>query len=215
MGTPEEEGEFPVTFQVKDYDERSPGATFNANITIGTILSSEANLISFTFDASLPIVKTEIDTTAQIIYFTAEAGTDVSNLTPIIEISEKATISPAADTPQNFTTPVTYTITSEDGTVSTIWTITIDVASSVHNNHQKLAIYPNPANDELVIEKTENSLYPVRLEMYTIQGRLIKSIRHLQEMIRIPLYDISEGLYLLRVIDQNGNNSTHKIMVEH
>lgn len=42
-------------------------------------------------------------------------GTDLTNLTPIITISDKATISPISGEPVDFTNPVTYTVTAEDG----------------------------------------------------------------------------------------------------
>ena len=46
-------------------------------------------------------------------------------LAPTIELtSDKATVSPATDTPQDFNTPVTYTVTAEDGTTAK-YTVTV------------------------------------------------------------------------------------------
>ncbi|WP_165872265.1 DUF5018 domain-containing protein [Tenacibaculum sp. M341] len=42
-------------------------------------------------------------------------GTDITNLTPEILLSDEAEVSPLSGTPQNFSNPVNYTVTAEDG----------------------------------------------------------------------------------------------------
>ena len=53
-----------------------------------------------------------------------EPNVDFSSLTPIISVSPGATISPASGVPQDFTAPVTYTVTAENGNTTT-YTIAI------------------------------------------------------------------------------------------
>ncbi len=43
-------------------------------------------------------------------------NTDLTSLTPVIEVSVKATINPASGVKQDFSKPVFYTVTSELGT---------------------------------------------------------------------------------------------------
>ncbi|MFZ6012908.1 MAG: DUF5018 domain-containing protein, partial [Bacteroidota bacterium] len=45
------------------------------------------------------------------------ALTDVTQLSPVIVVSDKATVSPASGTPQNFTNTVQYTVTAEDNSI--------------------------------------------------------------------------------------------------
>ena len=52
------------------------------------------------------------------VYFTLPAGVENTSLKTYISISGK-TISPASGTTQNFSTPVTYTVTAENGTTKT------------------------------------------------------------------------------------------------
>jgi hypothetical protein len=52
-------------------------------------------------------------------------GTDVTNLIPVIDHTGKA-ISPDAGTPQDFTNPVIYTVTAEDGSTQS-YTVTVTV----------------------------------------------------------------------------------------
>ena len=56
---------------------------------------------------------------------------ELAALVPTIKISEKATISPASGVAQDFSKPVTYTVTSEDGITTT--TYTVSVAGKVLN----------------------------------------------------------------------------------
>ena len=42
-------------------------------------------------------------------------GTDITNLIPEILLSDEAEVSPLSGTPQNFSNPVTYNVTAEDG----------------------------------------------------------------------------------------------------
>ncbi|TSJ35919.1 DUF5018 domain-containing protein [Mucilaginibacter corticis] len=63
------------------------------------------------------------------IKITVPYGTDVTALSPTISASDKAAVSPKSGTPQNFTSPVTYTVTAEDGSTQT-FTITVIVGKS-------------------------------------------------------------------------------------
>lgn len=213
-GTPEEEGEFPVTFQVRDYDKNNPAATYETTIRIGVVLSNLAELISFNFDSSLAILETSIDTNALAINFQLAQGADITNLTPLIQISEGATIVPAANVPQDFTNPVNYTVTSEDGQVTQTWTITLDVVTSIKDAFaQSLLIYPNPADQELVIQREEYQGSSLRLELFNIQGQLKRSLQFSARKAVMPLNDLPEGIYFLRVSDETGNHFTQKVMI--
>ncbi len=46
------------------------------------------------------------------------AETDVTALVPVIEVSEGASVSPASGEPQDFTDPVVYTVTAQNGTTA-------------------------------------------------------------------------------------------------
>ncbi|MCY4216695.1 MAG: DUF4623 domain-containing protein [Flavobacteriaceae bacterium] len=54
-------------------------------------------------------------------------GTDISSLSPTISNSLASTITPAAGTARNFGSPVTYTVTAEDGKTSNSYTVTVTV----------------------------------------------------------------------------------------
>jgi hypothetical protein len=60
-------------------------------------------------------------------------GTNVTALTPTITVSELATVSPASGVAQNFTNPVTYTVTAEDGTTQA-YTVSVNVGQNTQND---------------------------------------------------------------------------------
>lgn len=85
-------------------------------------LSSKKEVLSFYFEDSKnaqldkvyqgEIVGTNIS--AEVAF-----GANIAQLIPTIEISPRATISPAAGIPTDFSGPVVYTVTAEDGTTKT------------------------------------------------------------------------------------------------
>ncbi|MBX2816804.1 MAG: T9SS type A sorting domain-containing protein [Saprospiraceae bacterium] len=214
-GTPAEVGDFPLTIQVKDYDERSHGANVETTIRIRDMLSSADELISFAFDSSLVVIRSRIDTADLAIYFELQEGTDVTSLIPLIEISEGATIIPAIGEAQDFSSSISYTITSEDGSNSTTWNIFVDfVVSNFEHGQAQLAIYPNPAGSELVVEHLNQQSRPLRLQLFDMQGHLIRSIGPFDGIVRIPIADVRPGLHLLKVIERSGLASTYKVIVD-
>ena len=60
-------------------------------------------------------------------------GSSVTNLTPTIEVSAKASVSPASEVAQDFADPIEYTVTAEDGTIKA-YMVTVVVAASSDKN---------------------------------------------------------------------------------
>ncbi len=93
-------------------------------VTVNTpVLSTEAEITGFTIDG----VSGTIDSGAGTVVVDMPDGTDKSALTPTIEISASANIAPASGVEQDFTNPVEYTVTAEDGTTQKVWTVTVTV----------------------------------------------------------------------------------------
>lgn len=102
----------------------NPG-TCQQLVTVNFTPSSASSITSFTAaGAAATIAGTNI--TAEVPF-----GTDLTNLVPNINISEFATIDPVASTPRDFTNPVTYTVTAQDGTSQTTYTVALTVAQDI------------------------------------------------------------------------------------
>ena len=94
-----------------------------------TPLSSENDIIAFFIDG----VAGTIDQTYKTIAVVLSSGTDVTNLTAtFITASEKSTVKVGTDlqtsgtTPNNFSSPLTYTVTAEDGSTQD-YVVTVSV----------------------------------------------------------------------------------------
>ena len=98
-------------------------ATYTVTVNVTPEQSGEAEIISFVLGELDPPVDSDIDEDNNITA-TVPARTDLTALVPTIVISEDATISPASGAAQDFTEPVTYTVTAEDGTTQE-YTVTI------------------------------------------------------------------------------------------
>jgi hypothetical protein len=78
--------------------------------------SSAKLILKFDFLATTPNATGTISEADKTIAINVSETNSLTNLAPTIKISDKATISPASGVPTNFTNPVKYTVTAEDGT---------------------------------------------------------------------------------------------------
>jgi hypothetical protein len=83
-----------------------------------------ANLYSF----GLPGRAFAIDQTNKTISVTVPYGTDITSLAPTYVISGGATCDKASGSTQDFTNPVTYTVTSSDSAITNVFTVTVNVS---------------------------------------------------------------------------------------
>jgi hypothetical protein len=77
--------------------------------------SSEKEILSFCIGDFKSNADGKIEESSKTVTLQAIVGVDITNLSPILTISDKAKISPASGVAQDFTNPVTYTVTAEDG----------------------------------------------------------------------------------------------------
>jgi hypothetical protein len=91
-------------------------------VTVAAAQSSEADIQDFNIPGM--VGDETIDWTAHTVDVLMPYGTDLSNLTPTIEISVGATISPESGVAMDFSSPVAYQVTAQDGTVVN-WTVTV------------------------------------------------------------------------------------------
>ena len=96
------------------------------DVEMTTLASSTKAITSFNFTD--PSVAGTVDEITHNITLTVPNGTDITFLTPTIEFSSQASVSPEPDTAQDFTNPVTYTVIAEDYSIQD-YTVTVIVVS--------------------------------------------------------------------------------------
>ena len=152
-------------------------------------LSSAKAVTLFNFSNLNPVVSGVIDETNHSISLTVPYGTDVTTLIPIINISDKASVNPNNNVTQNFTNPVTYIVTAEDGSTQN-YVVTVIVA-------------PNPNPPAPVVSNT----LPL-ITSYTFNGDTNSiTINPLKNSLNIVL-SASENVNWMSVKIENQDDST-------
>lgn len=90
--------------------------------------NTETDITAFTFTEQTG--DATIDEENHTVSIEVAYGTDITSLSPSITLSSAASVSPNTGVAQNFTNPVTYTVTAEDGTTDQDWTVTVTVAAA-------------------------------------------------------------------------------------
>ncbi|MGD0576766.1 MAG: DUF5018 domain-containing protein [Candidatus Staskawiczbacteria bacterium] len=97
----------------------------NNKITVSATKSNEKLITAF--DISQPVqAQGAVDENKFTIALNVPYGTDVKDLTPSIVISPLATVLPASNAPQNFSNPLTYMVTAQDGSTQK-YEVTVNV----------------------------------------------------------------------------------------
>ncbi|MGB8328198.1 MAG: hypothetical protein WCE48_11545 [Steroidobacteraceae bacterium] len=106
----------PVIYMVTAAD----GSTQTYTVTVSVALNSAKDITRFS------ILGTDAALSGDSVALTVPYRTDPSALTPTLAITG-ASVSPASGVPQNFTSPVTYTVTAANGSTKA-YTVTVSVA---------------------------------------------------------------------------------------
>ncbi|MCI8361196.1 MAG: hypothetical protein HFE86_07665 [Clostridiales bacterium] len=145
----------PVANQVTDEEGNVSQLFEKARITVAadgavTIQSTDNSLQNFAIEGGVTFAD------GNDITVVMETGTDVTKLTTSFDIDEKATVTPEAGE-TDFTNPVTYTVTAENGDQAT-YTVTVQVAPAEPAAADKeaaekvaAAIEALPAEDQLYL----------------------------------------------------------------
>lgn len=110
-----------------DSDKYTTGIT---KLTVTTPLEPSHSSSITAFSLASQTGDTVIDATKHTIILTVPYGTVLKNTIPsALTISDNATISPALTSPQNFSSAVNYTVTAQDGSTKTKWSVKVNPAS--------------------------------------------------------------------------------------
>lgn len=83
--------------------------------------------------------------------------------------------------------------------------------SVVNENKFDFTIFPNPSNEIIVIKnlKVGNTV-----ELFSSFNRLEKSAMATSDMVEFNIHNLSAGMYIIRVKQQNGSVATKKLVIE-
>ncbi len=109
----------PVVFTVTAEDGFTT-RDWTVTVTVSATVSSENDILVFSVEGSEEDAVIGDGTVDLVMPY----GADLTTLVPTIEVSAGASLNPASGIAQDFTSPVVYTVTAQDGT-SRDWTINI------------------------------------------------------------------------------------------
>jgi hypothetical protein len=95
----------------------------NINIKNLNILSTEAKILSAQLPGADSVI---VDSLTSKVTMYVPYGTDIRVLAPTFEISPQASISPLSGSVRNFTSPVNYTVTAEDGFTKRVYSLSVN-----------------------------------------------------------------------------------------
>jgi hypothetical protein len=176
-------------------------ARFAADI-VEVILSSEKDILTFVL--SQQTGDAVINATAHTVDIEVNAGTNVTALEPVITVSEGANVAPLSGESVDFTTPVVYTVSAEDGSEQD-WTVTVTVATFIPENFLSgnVRIWPNPNNGKFNISVTTGQITDIRLQILDVDGRMVfnkdyTSVNSIDEMTDTGISE--PGVYFVRIM---------------
>ncbi len=178
----------------------------NWNIIDGIKACGLADILSFELTEQIgsPI----FDAIANTITVEVTSGTDLTALTPILELSAGATSDPQNGDTVDFTNDVVYTVTSQDGTVTQEWIVSVADESILGiTDHQAIyRVYPNPFNQVLHVTAQEE----VTVSVSDFSGRKVLAETSGTEL-QLALGHLPSGMYLL-ILQEGSNVIVEKII---
>ncbi|MFY0687681.1 MAG: VCBS repeat-containing protein [Cyclobacteriaceae bacterium] len=163
--------------------ENGDTQAWSVMVTTAESFSDSTDITSFVIasgDGHPEPVEGTIDTSTHTVSLTMPYDTDLTVLTPTIEVSTGATISPASGTAQDFSSAVTYTVTAENGDTQA-WIISVNVQQ---NSASDILTYSIP--DELQTATIDNGNQDITV--YLDQETILTGL--------VPAFTISEGATL-------------------
>ncbi|WP_159888604.1 family 43 glycosylhydrolase [Paenibacillus puerhi] len=126
---------------------------YNTALSASDILSLSGNTAAIlNVELAQQRTKALMNADARKITMVIQHGSDMTKLAPSFTLSEGATISPASGSVQDFTHPVTYTVTGKDNKVQQ-WT----VEAKLYNNPALPGLYADP---NVVVFDNKFYIYP-------------------------------------------------------
>ncbi len=203
----------PVTYEVTAED----GTTREYSIEIENEKSPEKEILSFGITINDDSFFASINTESRIIRDTLPYFSNLEALSPIITVSDKASINPGSGEEQDFTNPVVYEVEAENGTTQSY---TVELYREKSPENDLLAFYIDEAeasNIQGIVDETLDQVtlrVPANLDLSNVIPTFEVSDR------ATISNDLGSGIdltsaYILEVVAENGSTKSYTIQSEH
>ena len=135
---------------------------------------------------------------------------DLTDLVPTITLPLGVTCSPNSEEVVNLWNPVTYTVTTPDGT-SKDWVVLVYIFGGVaEHNDISVSIVQNPIVNNIIHLRNESGK-SITVEVHSITGQLVYQAESADESFSVSTSDWQKGIYLVTV-SQEGKRKTFKVV---
>ena len=170
-------------------------------------------IVAFDFNDLVPTVSGVIDQVNKTITAEVPFATDLTTLVPTIEITGQS-VSPGSGTAQDFTNPVTYTVSAPiDGTTQD-YTVTVTKLPNGLGDQPALSglsLYPNPSEGAMLVNFDREAPGRMTLNVYDLPGRLLQTdiiqATAGANSYNLDLRSLNDGVYVLELRDSRGATS--------
>ncbi len=120
---------------------------------------------------------------------------------------------------QSFTPNISgnYAVILTEGSCSnTSSCYVVNIVSVLESKQLISAIYPNPVKDEITIALNSKMLVNPKIEIYSLEGKIVYSekLKVNNEKTTFRVNHLSKGVYLIKLLDNNQEISSDKVVVE-
>ncbi|MEP5611898.1 MAG: T9SS type A sorting domain-containing protein [Cyclobacteriaceae bacterium] len=200
-----EAGFGPATITVTANDGSGVTTSDEFIVTVSEVFSTETDITAFSLAQQTGAAT--IDATAHTVSIEVASGTNVTGLTPTIEVSAGASVSPTGA--QSFANgTITYTVTAEDGVTTQNWiaTVTVEESALGLDDEIQINVYPNPVTDFINVASDQS----LSIKVVDIKGQKVLNQKSGQN-VSIDVRRFSPGAYLL-MIRGEGVNTTRRFI---
>ncbi len=196
----------PVTYTVTAEDGAAV-QEWDVVVSEEVVLNSETRIYSFSFDSPPQVDTTAIDSALHTVNVAVEEGTDLTNLIPTFELSVGATATVnditqiSGITANDFTDPVVYTVTSEDGDSIQDWTVTVEISTKANLVAiPAFNVYPNPFSEKTTVEFSNNEHRSYKLILYNATGnKVLEMAKITSDKITLERGSLKSGIYFIEL----------------
>jgi len=115
-------------------------------------------------------------------------------------------------TVNDFSSPITYEITSENG-ISETWTVSVSSTANVDFLNKKFNVYPNPTEEIVILENTfYTSNSNVKVSISDISGKVYKVLNLNKQDEILDFSNYPKGIYFIN-IETNDGIASKKIVL--
>ncbi|MBO7481023.1 MAG: fibronectin type III domain-containing protein [Bacteroidales bacterium] len=139
------------------------------------IPSTDAEITAFSLEeqASAAVINSEAATVTTTVSYQTES---LAALVPTITVSDNATIAPASNVAQDFSSPVTYVVTAEDGTTTKEWTVNVTMETVASSAKDIIAFSFSNQQGESIIDAENHTVTAYAAWNYNFTNNIAPTI---------------------------------------